>query len=239
MDTSSIIELRDLSFSYPDGQQALRGITFNVATGEKVGLAGPNGAGKSTLLLHLNGILRGPGEVHIAGLRVTERALRVIRSKVGLVFQDPDDQLFSPTVFDDVAFGPLHMGLPEEQVRSRAARALKQVQMGSHATRMPHRLSLGEKKRVAIATVLSMNPTILALDEPSLGLDPVARQNLLDLLKRLPQTMVVASHDLDFIAKLCDRVVMLDEGRVIARVPSARLIQDRALLIRGNLAVAE
>ena len=239
MDTSSIIELRDLSFSYPDGQQALRGITFNVATGEKVGLAGPNGAGKSTLLLHLNGILRGPGEVHIAGLRVTERALRVVRSKVGLVFQDPDDQLFSPTVFDDVAFGPLHMGLSEEQVRSRAARALEQVQIGSHAARMPHRLSLGEKKRVAIATVLSMNPTILALDEPSLGLDPVARQNLLALLRRLPQTMVVASHDLDFIAKLCDRVVMLDEGRVIARVPSARLMQDRALLIRGNLAVAE
>ncbi|OGO05708.1 MAG: cobalt ABC transporter ATP-binding protein [Chloroflexi bacterium RBG_13_56_8] len=236
---SNVVELKSLSFSYPDGRQALRGITFSVSEGEKVGLVGPNGAGKSTVLLHLNGILRGQGEVHIDGARVNGGDLGPIRRKVGLVFQDPDDQLFSPTVFDDVAFGPLYMGLEESEVRARVAWALEQVQMSDHAMRMPHHLSLGEKKRVAIATVLSMSPTILALDEPSAGLDPLARENLLALLKRMPQTMIIASHDLDFVAQLCQRAIVLDEGRVLADVPAENILLNPSLLKRGHLYAAK
>ena len=211
----SIIELHGVSFCYPDGQRALTDVSLNVATGEKVGLVGPNGAGKSTLLLHLNGILRGQGLVRITGLEVTERNLRAIRSRVGLVFQDPNDQLFSPTVRDDVAFGPLHMGLARAEVLQRVAWALEQVGMSGYAERMPHNLSLGEKKRVAIATVLSMKPPILALDEPSGGLDPGVRRTVLDLLRRLPETMIIASHDLDFVHETCDRLVVLDRGRIV------------------------
>lgn len=210
------IEIERLSFRYPDGRQALQDITLSVAAGEKVALMGPNGAGKSTLLLHLNGILRGEGRVRIDGMELSDRNVRIIRGKVGLVFQDPDDQLFSPTVFDDVAFGPLNMGLSEEEVRARTAWALAQVQMSDYAARMPHHLSLGEKKRIAIATVLSMQPHILALDEPSAGLDPAARQNLLDLLKNLPQTMLIASHDVEFVREVCNRTIALERGRIVA-----------------------
>lgn len=210
------IEIERLSFRYPDGRQALQDVTLSVAAGEKVALTGPNGAGKSTLLLHLNGILRGEGRVRIDGMELSDRNVRIIRGKVGLVFQDPDDQLFSPTVFDDVAFGPLNMGLSEEEVRARTAWALEQVQMSDYAARMPHHLSLGEKKRIAIATVLSMQPRILALDEPSAGLDPAARQNLLDLLKSLPQTMLIASHDVEFVREVCSRTIALEGGRIVA-----------------------
>jgi cobalt/nickel transport system ATP-binding protein len=214
MHDGHIVELENVSFTYPGGQQALSNVTLSVVTGEKVALVGPNGAGKSTLLLQLNGILRGQGKVRIAGLELNERNIRIIRGKVGLVFQDPDDQLFSPTVLDDVAFGPLHMGLPEEEVLARSAWALEQVQMTGYERRIPHHLSLGEKKRIAIATVLSMRPDILALDEPSAGLDPEARQHLLALLKSLPQTMLIASHDLAFVREVCTRIVTLDAGRI-------------------------
>ena len=214
-----IVQVRNLTFAYPDGRQALQGIDLEIAPGEKVGLVGDNGAGNSTLLLHLNGILRGQGSLCVDGLELREDTLRAIRARVGLVFQDPDDQLFSPTVFDDVAFGPLNMGLPEAEVRERTAWALEQVEMGEYARRMPHHLSLGEKKRVAIATVLSMQPAILALDEPSAGLDPHARTSLMALLQGLPQTMLIASHDLEFVQDLCCRAVVLDRGRVVADVP--------------------
>jgi len=212
----TVVELHRLSYAYPDGHQALHDITVDIAEGEKVALVGPNGAGKSTLLLQLNGILAGKGEVRIDGHLLSERTLRVIRGKVGLVFQDPDDQLFSPTVFDDVSFGPLNMGLPEAEVLERTDWALEQVQMRDYARRMPHHLSLGEKKKIAIATVLSMKPAILALDEPSAGLDPQARQNLLELLKRLPQTMIIASHDLEFVRQVCTRAITLQGGRIVA-----------------------
>ncbi len=214
-----IVQARNLTYVYPDGHQALCDITLEIAEGEKVGLVGDNGAGKSTLLLHLNGILRGKGSIRIDGLDLCDDTLRAIRGKVGLVFQDPDDQLFSPTVFDDVAFGPLNMGLSEVEVIERAEWALEQVQMSCYARRMPHHLSLGEKKRVAIATVLSMRPAILALDEPSSGLDPHARANLMALLKDLPQTMLIASHDLEFVQELCTRAVVLERGRVVADMP--------------------
>lgn len=228
------LDVRDLRYAYPDGTVALRGVSLSVAAGEKVALVGPNGAGKSTLMLHLNGLLGegqdGQAPVTVAGLPVVRDNLSRVRAKVGMVFQNPDDQLFSPTVFDDVAFGPLHMGLPEAEVRQRVARALDQVGMGDVVGRLSHHLSLGQKKRVAIATVLSMDPDILVLDEPSAGLDPRARRSLIILLQALPQTMLVASHDLRLVRELLPRTIVMDEGVVVADGPTAGLLSDAALL---------
>jgi cobalt/nickel transport system ATP-binding protein len=220
----------NLSFSYPDGHTALRDVSLQIRRCEKVALVGPNGAGKSTLMLHLNGILNGQGQVQVAGLPVTKPNLPVIRAKVGLVFQNPDDQLFSPTVFEDVAFGPLHMGLPEAEVRARVARALEQVGMSAYTDRLSHHLSVGEKKRVSIATVLSMDPEILALDEPSAGLDPRARRGLITQLRELPLTMLVSTHDMRMVSELLPRMVIMDEGRIVADGPTERLMNDTALL---------
>jgi cobalt/nickel transport system ATP-binding protein len=229
------IEIRSLAFSYPDGLQALKGIDLLVREGEKVALVGPNGAGKSTLLLHLNGILSGEGLVRVAGLEVGDGNLGKIRAAVGMVFQDPDDQLFSPTVFEDVAFGPLHMGLPEDEVRRRVAWALQQVGMEKYADRASHHLSSGEKKRVAIATALSMKPSILALDEPSAGLDPRARRGLIRLLQKLPQTMLVCTHDMRLVEEVFPRTVILDEGLAVADGQTAELLADAGLLEEHGL----
>lgn len=230
MNDGIAVEIRNLSFHYPDGHMALRGINLVVRRGERVGLVGPNGAGKSTLILQLNGILRGEGLVRVDGLEVNDKNLRQIRAKVGLVFQDPDDQLFSPTVFDDVAFGPLYMGLPPQEVEERVRRSLAQVGMEEYGRRTSHHLSVGEKKRVAIATVLSMDTPILALDEPSAGLDPRARGRLIRLLRELPQTMIISSHDLRLVETLCPRMVVLEGGQVIADGPTQELLRDETLL---------
>lgn len=235
-----IIEIENLCFSYPDGRPALIGIDLNVRAGEKIAIVGPNGAGKSTLLLHLNGILGTPashreGQVRVGGTPVNERTVRQIRARVGLVFQNPDDQLFSITVFEDVAFGPLHMGLPAADVQARAARALSAVAMRGYEGRMPHHLSLGERKRIAIATVLSMEPDILALDEPSAGLDPRARRSLIALLRSLPQTMLVATHDMRLAWELCPRTVILDGGRVAADGATSELLRDEELMEQHGL----
>ncbi len=232
------ILLRGLRYAYPDGREALRGLSLTVGCGEKVALVGPNGAGKSTLLLHLNGLLRGEGKVEVLGMPVIGEQIPRLRAEVGLVFQNPDDQLFSPTVFDDVAFGPLHMGLTAEEVRRRAAWALDQVGMAEAAPRMPHHLSLGERKRVAIATVLAMQPKLLLLDEPTAGLDPRARRGLIALLKELPQTMLVATHDMRLVAQLCERVVVMDEGQIVADGPADSLLYDAALMEAHGLEVA-
>jgi cobalt/nickel transport system ATP-binding protein len=225
-----IIEIEHLSFAYPDGRPALRDVSLKIEPGEKVALVGPNGAGKSTLLLHLNGLLRGEGTLRVMGQEVNRSHLAYIRAQVGLIFQDPDDQLFSPTVFDDVAFGPLYAGLPEEEVRRRVAWALGQVRLDGYAERVSHHLSLGEKKRAAIATVLSMQPEILALDEPTAELDPRTRRRLIELLKELPQTMLCATHDMRLVAEVFLRTVVLDGGQVVADRPTDELLADKQLL---------
>lgn len=232
------IEIENLSYSYPDGQQALSDINLTIGIGETVALIGPNGAGKSTLLLHLNGILRSDGMVRILGVLLEDKSLKWVRSKVGLVFQDPEDQLFSPTVFDDVAFGPINMGYSEEEVRRRVSQALKWVGMEGYEGRSPHHLSVGEKKRIAIATILSMSPEILVIDEPSSNLDPRAKWGLIDLLKGLPMTKIVASHDLEIVRALCQRAIVLDEGRVVADDSTHCIMSNASLLERHGLAPA-
>lgn len=225
-----VLAVKDLHFSYPDGHVALRGVSMKLCSGDKVALVGPNGAGKSTLMLHLNGILGGNGEVEIANMRLTKENLPAVRAMVGLVFQNPDDQLFSPTVFEDVAFGPLHMGLPEDEVRARVDAALEAVRMTSYRDRLSHHLSVGEKKRIAIATVLSMNPSLLVLDEPSAGLDPRARRTLINLLRDLPITMLVSTHDMKLVQELFPRMVVMDEGKVVADGLTMDILEDEALL---------
>lgn len=225
------LAIDELEFHYPDGTPSLRRITLSVEAGEKVALIGPNGAGKSTLLLNLNGVLRAQrGHVRVFGTTLDDGSIRAIRAQVGLLFSNPDDQLFSPTVMEDVAYGPLHMGLPREEVLARSRDALAAVGMAEYADRPPHRLSLGQKKRVAIATVLSMGTPILALDEPSANLDPISRRELITLLRRLPLTILVATHDLALVADLCPRSVLLDNGRVVTDRPTADVLNDAELL---------
>jgi cobalt/nickel transport system ATP-binding protein len=229
------VEVDDLHFKYPDGREALRGVTLHIAPNTKMALVGPNGAGKSTLMLHLNGILQGEGSVVVAGMEVKEANLPLVRAAVGMVFQNPDDQLFSLTVFDDVAFGPLHMGLREAEVRQRVNDALQAVGMEAFIQRSSHHLSVGEKKRIAIATVLSMQPEILVLDEPSAGLDPRARRMLINLLKQLQMTMLISTHDLALVAELGDQTAVMDNGQVVACGDTVAILADQALLERHGL----
>ena len=224
------IEIERLSFSYPDGHPALRDVSLTIQPCEKVALVGPNGAGKSTLILHLNGILSGQGDLCVAGLPVIRGNLGKVRARVGLVFQTPDDQLFSPTVYDDVAFGPRYQGFAEDKVRSLVGEALDTVGMGDYARRISHHLSVGEKKRIAIATVLSMKPEVLVLDEPTAGLDPRARRSLINLLRDLPLTMLVSTHDMLMVRELFPRMVIMDRGRIVADGPTTELMADEALL---------
>jgi cobalt/nickel transport system ATP-binding protein len=224
------IEIKNLSFSYPDGTLALQDVSMSISPGEKVALVGPNGAGKSTLILHLNGILLGQGSVRVCGLEVIKENLGRVRSCVGLVFQSPEDQLFSPTVFDDVAFGPLYQGLPTQEVLHNVDDALEAVHMLAYKKRVSHHLSMGEKKRIAIATVLSMHPEVLVLDEPTGGLDPRSRRSLIHLLKELPLTMLVSTHDMHLVSEIFPRMIVLDEGRVVADGPTQTLMDDTSLL---------
>jgi cobalt/nickel transport system ATP-binding protein len=224
------IEVENLSFTYPDGLRALEGISLSIAPDEKVALVGPNGAGKSTLLLHLNGILSGEGVVRVCGLETADGNLGRIRAMVGLVFQNPDDQLFSPTVFDDVAYGPLYQGLSPQEVQSRVEEALTAVGMDGYQDRVSHHLSAGEKKRIAIATVLSMRPEVLALDEPTAGLDPRARRSLIELLEELPMTMLVSTHDMLMVRDLFPRMLIMDRGRIVADGSTCDLMRDAGLL---------
>jgi len=232
---TNVLSVHDLFFSYHHEHQALRGVSFTLCEGDKVALVGPNGAGKSTLMLHLNGILTGRGDVMVGDARITRDNLPAIRAMVGLVFQNPDDQLFSPTVFEDVAFGPLHMGLHKDEVSARVESALSDVMMSAYRDRMSHHLSVGEKKRIAIATVLSMHPQILVLDEPSAGLDPRARRALINLLRGLPITMLVSTHDMKLVEELFPRTIVMDEGRIVADGNTNEILQDEKFLNEHGL----
>jgi cobalt/nickel transport system ATP-binding protein len=236
--TDAVIDCHDLNYRYPDGHEALRGVSLHVARGERVALLGPNGAGKTTLAWHLNGLRRPErGTVAITGLPADDQHLTEIRQRVGLVFQDPDDQLFLGTVWDDVAFGPANLGLRGDDLDARVDEALAAVGMTEVADKAPHHLSGGERRRVAIATVLAMRPDVLVLDEPTSNLDPMAQRELAELLLQLPVTQLVVTHDLPFALHVCPRSVVMDGGQIVADGPTGELLGDDQFLRRHRLAL--
>ena len=232
----SALEVRDLAFAYPDGTQALFGVDVTVARGERVALLGPNGAGKTTLVLHLNGVhATQAGSVRVGGLPVVKEHLREVRRRVGIVFQDPDDQLFMPTVRDDVAFGPANLGLVGDELERRVVEALTAVGMEAFADRAPHHLSFGQRRRVAVATVLAMEPQILVLDEPSSSLDPAGRRELADILRSLDITMLMVTHDLPYALELCPRALVMNGGRIVADGATGEILADEAMMAANRL----
>lgn len=236
MSQSGSLAVRGLAFAYPDGRQALFGVDLTVAPGERVAILGPNGAGKTTFVLHLNGTLGGgAGSVTVDGLTVGKPTLKEVRRRVGIVFQDPDDQLFMPTVRDDVAFGPANLGFRGAELDARVHRALALTGMSGAADRAPHHLSFGQRRRVAASTVLSMDPTILVLDEPSSNLDPVARREFADIVLSLGLTTLIVTHDLLYALQLCPRSVIMNAGRIVADGPTPEILRDADLLAANRL----
>lgn len=233
------VEIRNLSYTYSDGTAALRDISFRIADGERIGLIGPNGAGKSTLLQHLNGLLperfAAPPAVQVFGRPVTDGTLSEIRALTGLLFQDPDDQLFCPTVREDVAFGPQQLGEKEPALSEHVRRSLDQVGLAGFEERRPYHLSQGEKRRVCLAGLLSCNARLLALDEPSSGLDPRGRRELKALLCELPVAQLIATHDLELVVEVCSRVLVLDGGRIAAEGPVTDILNDEELMLKHGL----
>ena len=234
--TTPVLDVQGLAYAYPDGHQALFGVNLHVHQGERVALLGPNGAGKTTLVLHLNGILvAGAGTVSVSGLPVGKDTLREIRRRVGVVFQDPDDQLFMPSVRDDVAFGPANLGLRGAELDARVVSALERVGMLEYIDRPPHHLSFGQRRRVAVATVLAMEPEILVLDEPSSNLDPASRRELADIIRSLDVTVLMVTHDLPYAYELCPRSVVLSDGVVVADGATRDVLTDDALMSAHRL----
>jgi len=234
--STPVLEVRGLAFAYPDGHQALYGVDLHVHRGERVALLGPNGAGKTTLVLHLNGILGGgAGSVAVSGLPVTKQNVAEVRRRVGVVFQDPDDQLFMGSVHDDVAFGPANLGLRGEVLERRVRDALDLVGMADFADRPPHHLSFGQRRRVAVATVLAMEPEILVLDEPSSNLDPASRRELAEILTSLDVTVLMVTHDLPYAYELCPRSVVLSDGVIVADGSTYDVLTDETLMAAHRL----
>jgi cobalt/nickel transport system ATP-binding protein len=225
-----VLELVDVRYRYPTGTEALCGVTLSIGPGERVGLVGPNGAGKSTLLLALAGFVPAQGAIRVGGHTLTRSTVRDVRRHLGLVFQSPDDQLFMPRVGEDVAFGPVTMGLDEPEVAARVHEALEAVGLVGYENREPYHLSVGEKRRAALATFLAMRPQMLILDEPSANLDPRGRRRLIELLKALPSTYVVIGHDMDLIFDVCGRTVLMDAGRIVADGLTREILTNRDLL---------
>ena len=234
---SKAIEIENLSYKYPDGTAALKNINLSVEHGQTLALIGPNGAGKSTLLLAMAGFIKGTGKVLIDGLQINRKNLKKIRTSLGSCLEDPDNQLFMPTLFDDVAFGPLNMGLEAEQVKVRVADALKTVGLTDMADKAPHHLSAGQKRAAAIATILSMSPEIITLDEPDGSLDPRNRNNLIKLLADLPQTLIITTSNMNFAAAIADRAVLLNNGRIIADGDAKKIMSDSKLMTEHGLEV--
>lgn len=249
-----ILKVDRLSYQYPTGQWALQDVSFSIAMNEVVGLVGPNGAGKTTLLQHLNGLLLGvrrPAPVHatassggesahpveVLGMAVAAPNLAEIRRVVGLLFQDPDDQLFCPTVGEDVAFGPLNLGFPKDEVRRRVAESLEAVGLAGFEARVPQQLSFGERRRACLAGLLACEPNLLALDEPSSNLDPRSRRRLIELLRACQSAQLIASHDLELILELCDRVILLDQGRIHADGAPRDILSNSSLMLAHGLEV--
>lgn len=233
------VSINGLVYVYPDGTQALKGVSFDIFRGECLGLIGPNGAGKTTLMLHLNGIFLSENNnsiVTIMGRRVGKENVKAIRKDVGIVFQDPDDQLFMPTVFDDIAFGPINLGYDKAEVKRRVTQALAGVGMEGFEERVPHHLSIGQKKRISIATVLSMSPKVLVLDEPCASLDPRGKWELIKTVRELSQSKIIASHDMELIKALCERTVILDDGQIVADDLTENILSNLPLLKAHGLA---
>ena len=237
MENNPAVKIENLIYTYPDGRKALDGISFSVEKGKSVGLIGHNGAGKSTLIMHLNGILMGRGRIEIMGISANRKNLREIRKKVGIVFQNPDDQLFMSTVFDDIAFGPLNMGLSSEEVENKVKEVIEAVGLPGFEKRLPHHLSFGEKKRIALATVLAMEPELLILDEPASNLDPKGRRGLIKLLKRLEITRIIATHDLELVLDLCSEVILMSKGKIAAYGETLEILSDEELLLKNSLEI--
>ena len=231
------IQIDNFSYIYPDGTKALSNITLDIDYGRRVALIGPNGAGKSTLLLAMAGFIRGTGKIVVDGLELTKGNLKQVRSRIGCCLENPEDQLFMPTLFDDVAFGPLNMGLDAEQVRQRVTDALDKVGLSDMTERAPHHLSAGQKRAASIATVLSMSPKIITLDEPDGSLDPRHRNNLVELLKGLTQTLIIATCSMDFAAAIADIAVIIDAGQVVIAGPADKIISDSKLMSNHGLEV--
>ena len=234
--TESALEVHELAFAYPDGSQALYGVDLTIQEGERVALLGPNGAGKTTLVMHLNGIhATQHGSVEVGGLPVTKEHLREIRRRVGIVFQDPDDQLFMPTVREDVAFGPANLGIRGDELDARVLAALEAVGMEAFSDRAPHHLSFGQRRRVAVATVLAMEPEILVLDEPSSNLDPAGRRELADILRSLQITILMVTHDLPYALELCPRALVMNRGVIVGDGATVEILSDEELMRANRL----
>ncbi|MCK4999446.1 MAG: energy-coupling factor ABC transporter ATP-binding protein [Anaerohalosphaera sp.] len=231
------ITVKNFSYSYPDGTDALSDISLAIEHGEKVGLIGPNGAGKSTILLAINMFIKGTGLIEVDGIEAVQKNARNIRTVINSVLQDPDEQLFMPTLYDDVAFGPLNMGLSNEDVDKRTIDALSKVGLGGMEKKMPHHISAGQKRAAAIATVLSMEPKVITMDEPDTSLDPANRKKLIGLLSSLDQTLVIATCSMNFAADLCKRVILVDGGKIIADGPAEKIMTDTQLMESHGLEV--